>query len=229
MIRPDRPLAAAQALDAPHAEDVRLDALDVGAERAEEAAEVLHVRLAGRVADRRLALGERRGHDDVLGRHDARLVEEDACAADALGTHLVRVARLDLDAQLREAVDVRVEPAPADDVAARRRDDRGACANEQRACEQERCPHPRAQLGIELRLANVGGVDADVVRADPLDVGAEVVDQREHRVDVPDARDVVQHDRLGRHHTRGQDGQHAVLVARGGHAAVEGLAAFDQE
>ena len=146
-----------------------------------------------------------------------------------MGTHVVRVARLDLDAQLREAVDVRVEPAPADDVAARRRDDRGACANEQRAGEQERGPHLRAELAIELRLANVGGVDADVVRADPLDVGAEVVDQREHRVDVPDARDVVEHDRLGRHDTRGQDRQHAVLVARGGHAAVEGLAPFDHE
>ena len=109
-----------------------------------------------------------------------------------VGAHVVRVAGLDLDAQLREAVDVRVEPAPADDVAARRRDDRGSRANEQRPGEQERRAHLRAEVAVELRLANVGGVDADVVRADPLDVGAEVVDQREHRVDVPDARDVVQ-------------------------------------
>ena len=72
-------------------------------------------------------------------------------------------------------------------------------------------------------------VDAEVVRADPLDVGPEVGDQREHRVHVPDAGHVVQDDRLARHHTRGQDGQDAVLVARGGHAAVEGLAPFDHE
>ena len=48
-----------------------------------------------------------------------------------------RAVELDLDAELGERVDVRVEAAAADDVAARRRD---AClpeAREQRAGEQE--------------------------------------------------------------------------------------------
>ena len=130
-------------------------------------------------------------HDDVLGRHHARLVEEDAGPADAVGAHVVRVAGLDLDAQLPEPVDVRIEAAAADHVATGRRDDRGSRPHEEGAGEQERRAHLRAQLRVELGLANVGGVNADVVRADPLDVGAEIVDQREHRVHVPDARDVV--------------------------------------
>src|SRR5581483_12235467 len=52
VLRADRPLAAAQALDASDAEHVRLDSLDLRAERDEEAAEILDVRLAGGVADR---------------------------------------------------------------------------------------------------------------------------------------------------------------------------------
>ena len=56
----DRPLPAAELLDAVDAEDVRLDPVDLGAERDEEAAEILDVRLAGGVADHRLAGRERR-------------------------------------------------------------------------------------------------------------------------------------------------------------------------
>ena len=79
-------------LDAGDAQDVRLDALDLRAERDEEAAEVLHVRLARRVAEHRLALREHRGHDRVLRRHDARLVEEDARAAQLRRLDLVQAA-----------------------------------------------------------------------------------------------------------------------------------------
>ena len=56
----DPPLAAGELVDPVDAEDVRLDPLDLGAERDEEAAEILDVRLAGRVADHRLARRERR-------------------------------------------------------------------------------------------------------------------------------------------------------------------------
>ena len=85
------------------AQDVRLDPLDLRAERDEEAAEILDVRLAGRVADHGLALGEHGGHDDVLGRHHARLVEEDRLAAQRRRAHLVAAVDLDLGAELGEA------------------------------------------------------------------------------------------------------------------------------
>ncbi len=77
MVRGDAPLAAAELRDALDPQHVRLDPFDPGAERAEEAAQVLDVRLAGGVAEHRLALRQDGGHDRVLGRHDARLVEED--------------------------------------------------------------------------------------------------------------------------------------------------------
>jgi hypothetical protein len=118
----DAPLASAQRVDAVDAKDVRLDPFDVRAERDEEAAQVLHVRLAGRVADHGLARCEHGGHDGVLRRHDARLVEEDVVAAQPVGrAHLEAAAELDFRAELSERVDVRIEAAAADDVAARRR------------------------------------------------------------------------------------------------------------
>ena len=49
MVGPDRVLAAAQPLDAVDVQHVRADAVDPRAQLDEEAAEVLHVRLAGGV------------------------------------------------------------------------------------------------------------------------------------------------------------------------------------
>ena len=54
----------------------------------EEPAEILDVRLARRVPDHRLALGDGRSHDRVLGRHHAGLVEEDPAPAQSVGSHV---------------------------------------------------------------------------------------------------------------------------------------------
>ena len=55
---------------------VGADALDLGAERDEKMTEILHVRLARRVAQDRRS-GRRHGsHEGVLGAGDAWLVEE---------------------------------------------------------------------------------------------------------------------------------------------------------
>ena len=151
----DLPLPAAERLDAFDAQDVRFDAFDARTERAEKAAEVLHVRLAGCVADDGLARRQRRDHDGVLRRHDAGLVEEDGLAAQRAAAHLVAAADVDLRTELCERVDVRIEPTAADHVTAgRRRADR-AEPREQRAGEQERRPHPAAELLVELLLRDV--------------------------------------------------------------------------
>ena len=67
---------------------------------------------------------------------------------------LVGAVQLDLDAELHERVDVRVEPAAADHVAARRRHGRAAEAGEQRPGEQERRPDLAAEHRVELRLGD---------------------------------------------------------------------------
>ena len=95
------------------------------------------------------------GHDDVLGRHHARLVEEDRLAAQAGRAHLVARRRSSISApSSRERVDVRIEAAAADHVAAGRRHGRAAEAREQRAGEQERGADAAAELLVELGLVD---------------------------------------------------------------------------
>ena len=124
---------------------------------------------------------------------------------------------------------MRVQPPPADDVAARRRDDHAAAAREQRPGQQERRADPPRELLVELGLLDLGGVDADVVRPGPLDLRAEIREQLDHRLDVADARDVRELDRLVREQAGGENREGAVLVARGADPAVQRNRTLDHE
>ena len=75
VVRADAVVAPAERRLPRDVQDVRADALDLCADRDEEAAEILDVRLAGGVAEDGLAFGEHGGHDRVLRPHDGRLVE----------------------------------------------------------------------------------------------------------------------------------------------------------
>ena len=124
-------------------------------------------------------------------------------ADELVGAKLEPAADRDLGAELLERVDVRVERAAADEVAAGRREQDVAVAREQRAGEQERAADAVGELLVDLGLRDAGGLDANLVLAEPFDVGAEIGEQREHGVDVADPRDVAQHDGLvGEHGTR---------------------------
>ena len=145
VVGPDPPLAAGERRDALDAEHVRLDPLDLRSERDEEAAEILDVWLAGGVADHGLTRRQHGGHDGVLGRHHAGLVQEDALAAETpVCVHLVAVAQVDCRAHPGEGVDVRIESAAADQVAAGRWHGHLAEPGEQRPGEQERGAHAAA-------------------------------------------------------------------------------------
>ncbi len=163
VLRPDSVVASVQLVDAVDVEHVRADPFDLRAERDEEAAQVLDVRLAGSVSDTGLALGEDGGHDRVLRPHDRRFVEVHALALQAVGLHLVRAVERDGDTELLERVDVRVEPAAADDVAAGRRDGDPSEARKQRPGEKEGRAYLPGELGVEIGLGDALCIDADVV------------------------------------------------------------------
>src|SRR5207245_1617482 len=129
------------------------------------AAEILNVRLASRVANHGLSLCERGRHDRVLGGHHARLVEEDPPATETGCLHLVAAVELDLCAQLRKGVNVRIEPAPADHVAAWRRYRGTPDTREQRPGEQERGANPARELVVQRGGGVIGLVDATLVTA----------------------------------------------------------------
>ena len=216
-------------VDAFDVEDVRADALDVRAERDEKATEILDVRLAGRVPDARLPVGEHGSHDRVLRPHDGRLVEVEPLAAEPVGSHLVGAVELDVDAELLERVDVRVEPPATDDVAARRRNRHSTEAREQRAGEEERRADLASEVGVEIGSRHPTRVDPDVVRTGPLDVGAELGEQLDHRLDVSDPWDVREPHLAGGEHAGGQNRKRAVLVARRTHRAAQRPPALDDE
>ena len=211
--------AAAERGHADDLEDVRADAVDLRAQRDEEAAEVLDVRLAGGVADDRLALGEHGGHHRVLGRHHRSLVEEHPLAAQPVGAQVVAAVQLDLDAELGERVEVRVEAAAADHVSAGRRDGRAAEPREQRPGEKERRTDLTAELGIELRLARPRSCPRSPRSARVHEASAPSAARSSTIVSTSRIRGTFESDdRLGREHGRGEDRQRAVLVARGANA-----------
>ena len=188
---------------------------------AEETAQILDVRLARGVADARPSLGEDGGHDGALRARDRRLVQVEPLPAEPVGPHLVRAVQLNFDPELLERVDVGVEAAAPDHVAARRRHGDLAEPRQQRRGEEERRADVAREVRVEARLRDAGRVDSDVVRPGPLDVGAEIAHELDHRLDVADPRDVREPYFTGGHDARREDRQCAVLVARGADRPAE--------
>ena len=154
----DLVLAAVQLLRAVDGEQVRADALDVGAHLHEHPREVLHVGLAGGVADHGLPGRQRGGHQGVLGRHHGGLVHEHVGGPQAARRARARCrARSPRGAHRAEGVEVRVQAPAADHVAPGRRHHGAPEAREQRPGEQERGADLLGQLGLDLDAVDAGG------------------------------------------------------------------------
>ena len=79
------------------------------------------------------------------------------------------------------------------------------------------------------RLADLGCMHAHLVRPRPLDLGADVGEQREHRVDVADARHVRSATGSLVSRQAARIGSAPFLFPAARHAPVQGLPAFDDE
>ena len=81
-----------------------------------------------------------------------------------------------------------------------------------------------------VQLANVPRIrDVETMIELLADLGADVVQELEHRLDVRDPRHVVQRHRLRREEARGEDRQGAVLVAGCLDPPVQGAPTLDHE
>ena len=144
--------------------------------------------------------------------------------------HLVALADRDLGAEPLERVQVRVEPAPADHVAARaaaRSRGRGAPAAGRRAGTTRGCGR-RAVVG--LVRGDLGRVDAELVRR------RATRPRRRRRASSPtiDSTSSMRGTLRERHRlvgeqARGEDRQRAVLVPGGADPAAERMTALDDE
>ena len=148
VIGPDAMRRAAERAAALHRQLVRPGALDLCAERDEEMAEILDVRLARGIAKNRRSARRDSGHERVLGAGDARLIEKHVGAAKARRREVKVFVQLERRAEPLEREKVRVHAPAANDVAARRRQLNLAAAREHRRREQDR----RADLPAELRI-----------------------------------------------------------------------------
>ena len=147
----DRVRAAVQPVLAVNGHHVRADAVDLRAHRDEHPRQVLNVRLRRSVADHGRARRQRGRHQRVLGRHHRRLVHQEVAWLQPARRSRELDRRVDLDRRAERAhrVEVRVEAAAADHVAAGRRHRRAAEAREQRAGEQERGTDLLAELAVD--------------------------------------------------------------------------------
>ena len=189
------------------------------------------MRLARRVADHGHARRQRRGHERILGGHDGRLVHEHLARTQPGGRREDDVALEVVDrAETLERIEVRVESAAADDVAARRGHHGTAEARQQRAREQERGPDQLTQGAIDAGIRfHRARTQRHLVAGAPVDADADALEQLQHRRHVPDARDVRDDDLLLGEQAGGQDRQRGVLVAGGRDASRQRYAAFDNE
>jgi hypothetical protein len=160
---------------------------------------------------------------------DARLVEEDVGAAQLGRLHLDHVGELVRRAELLEREEVRVEPPPADHVAPRRRQRDAAAPAEDRAREEDRAADALGERAVEALGLDGPRVYAHGVPRRPGDLDAERRDQVDERLEVADARDVLERDRLVGEERGGDDREGRVLVARRADRARERATALDEE
>jgi hypothetical protein len=128
-----------------------------------------------------------------------------------------------------EGVEVRIQAAAADDVAAGGRHARAAEARQQRPGEQERGTDALGQHPVRLGAVDGGGIDRNLRGTNPLDPRAEGLQQGDHRLDIGDPGHVAQDHLIVGEQARGQDRQRAVLVTGRRDRARQGHAAFNDE
>jgi hypothetical protein len=121
--------------------------------------EILDVGLAGRVPQYRCALRGRCGDQGVLGRGDAGFVEEDIRSTKAVHPHLDQLTVGERGAELFERKEMGVQPAPADDISARRRKRHLPAAREQRSRQEDGCTDLGAENRIEIGRTQICGVN----------------------------------------------------------------------
>ena len=129
------------------------------------------------------------------------------------GAELDPAVATDAGPELAEGIQVRVEPAAPDDVAARRGHARLPEPGQQRPRDQERGADPARKLLVDRGLGHRCGAQAQAVVGDPAHLDAKSLQQRELCLGVADPRHVVEQQLLLGEQAGGDDRKRGVLVA----------------
>ena len=227
----DAMVGASQPLAALDLDRVRVGPLDLRSHLLEEAEQVVDLRLLGRRANDRVAVGERGGEHCVLGAHDGHDREAQLCAAEPARRtgEVVAVAVLDLRAEGAHRVDVQVHRAPPDAVAPRVADDHPAEPRQERAEEHEAGAHLGRRLEGHEEPLNVARRDLVDVLLGVVDHHADVAQGLGHDPDVLDLGHVAEPATLAGEDGSRQQLERRILRAADQHTATQGPAALDPE
>ena len=206
-----------RAMQRPHALDgqpVAADPLDPRAHRHQALGEVGNLRFAGGIRQHGLPVGQRRGHQQVLGRADADERKHDGRAMQPFWRGGVHVAALqpDLRTHLLQPLQVEIDRPRPDRAPAGQRHPRFPHARHQRPQHQER----RAHLAHDV-VRRHGVADGSADRQRPPIVGGTLhghtvmLQQARHVERVRQQRHVAQHQPLIRQQPRGHQRQAGVF------------------
>ncbi len=226
-VRHDRMGRPVQTRDAFDRDAVGTRALDFRTHRDQAAREVHDLGLAGGVLEHRRAVGERGGHQQVLGAGDRHHVEHDSGAAQSAARADIAVLEVDHRAHRLQSLHVLVHRSQPDRTAPGQRYARLAATGQQRAKRQDRRAHRPDQFVRSERPVDARGVEADGARNAGVERDAHLAEQRNHRPHVVQARHVGQDERFGCQQRGAQDRQRGVLGARCAHFAGQRCSALD--
>ena len=237
-VRHDAVGRAVQALDPVDGERGGADAFDLRAHGDKHVAQIDNLGLARGVEQAAGAVCQHGRHQRILGRADADHREvEIAARHPAIGLRGLHVARRELDmrAESFQRLQVQVDRAVADRAAAGHRDGRLAAARQHRAEHQDRGAHLAHQIigrdirGDPRRLH--AHHPSEILRARPLNDrrDAELVHQVLEPVNISEARQVAQGQRLLGEQRAGNERERGILGPRNGDRAGKAVAAANDE
>jgi len=181
------------------------------------------------VPDHGPSLGRHGSHQGILGAGNAGLVEKELPAFELVGLDLVAVAHGERGPQLLQGEEMSVHPPPSDHVPAGRWQRHPAESGQEWAGEENRGAYPSTELGIQ-RLGGDGvRIDVDGVGTGPIDCRAQMGQQLQHGLDVPDSGDVFEGDGALGQKRGGQEGKRGVLVPRRPNRALKPMTALHLE
>ena len=230
-------LRSVQFLHAGDGQKVGADAVYPGAHGRKQTAELLHVRLAGGVVDGGDTIGQHGRHHDVGGTCHRSLVQQHVATLETLGSAEVVCPDygivLKRSAKADHAVQVRVNPAAADLIAARLGEEGAAETAEERAGQHDGAAQGRA-LAHELQAAHVLGIHLvrleDVLASgEPADLYAHAFEHCDQVLDIEYLGDIGDPDFLRGQEDGADDLQGFVLGSLRDYLTAQFAATFDCE
>ena len=194
---------------------VGADPLDAGTERDEKIRQILYMWLRRGVAEHGGADGGGGGHEGILCRRHAGLIEEDVRSCQCGRLELESIGGGDCGAELLEGEKVRVDTTTPDHVATGRGQNHMSTTGQERTGQENRRTNLGAQVGVELVGSDVLGTDDEGIPLAPLGLCPHRLQELDEDLGVANSRHVLERHFMLSEEGRGDNGERGVLLPVG--------------